>query len=54
MAAVGLVLTFADPTQAQGTKPVAKDFGWHSDLETAKAAARRSGKPLFVVFRCEA
>jgi hypothetical protein len=26
---------------------------WSSDYETAQAAARRSGKPLFVVFRCE-
>lgn len=26
--------------------------GWHSDLKTAAAVARRTGKPLFVVFRC--
>jgi hypothetical protein len=28
-------------------------FGWHSDYALAKAEARRSGKPLMVVFRCE-
>lgn len=25
---------------------------WHNDLERGRAAARTSGKPLFVVFRC--
>jgi hypothetical protein len=27
--------------------------GWLTDYETARVIARRSGKPLFVVFRCE-
>ena len=26
--------------------------GWHNDLNSAREAARRTGKPLFVVFRC--
>jgi hypothetical protein len=26
--------------------------GWHHNLERSAAAARNSGKPLFVVFRC--
>ena len=26
--------------------------GWHTDLNPAREAARRTGKPLFVVFRC--
>ena len=26
---------------------------WHKDYVTAKAEAKRTGKPLFVVFRCE-
>ncbi len=26
---------------------------WRTDYEGAKATARQSGKPLFVVFRCE-
>jgi hypothetical protein len=30
-----------------------RKLGWHSDYASAKAEARRSGKPLMVVFRCE-
>ncbi|HVW00655.1 MAG TPA: hypothetical protein VHB77_09950 [Planctomycetaceae bacterium] len=26
--------------------------GWHTDLNAAREVARRTGKPLFVVFRC--
>ncbi len=33
--------------------PELKKFGWHTDYATAKAEAKRSGKPLMVVFRCE-
>jgi hypothetical protein len=25
--------------------------GWHKDLPTAKAEAKRTGKPMFLVFR---
>lgn len=28
-------------------------FGWYSDYSAAKAEARRTGKPIFLVFRCE-
>lgn len=28
-------------------------YGWFSDYEAARAEARRSGKPIFLVFRCE-
>jgi len=27
--------------------------GWFTDYAKAKATARQSGKPLFVVFRCQ-
>lgn len=27
--------------------------GWHQDLATARTLAARTGRPLFVVFRCE-
>jgi hypothetical protein len=37
-------------TPAAGRKP---EPAWHSDLEQAKRAARASGRPIFVVFRCE-
>ena len=28
-------------------------FGWHTDYAAAKAEAKRSSKPIFLVFRCE-
>jgi hypothetical protein len=30
-----------------------KAFGWLKDYEAGKAEARRTGKPIFLVFRCE-
>ena len=30
-----------------------KSTGWHTDYAAAKAEAKRTGKPLFVTFRCE-
>ena len=46
----GLAL-FAPAVRAEELKP--RKFGWLSDYDVAKAEARRSGKPLMVVFRCE-
>ena len=34
-------------------RPDPAKFGWHTDYDTAKAEARRTGKPIFLVFRCE-
>jgi hypothetical protein len=49
---VGLgLLTFG--AAAQPNRPNAVTHGWHLSLDTAKAAAKKSGKPLMVVFRCE-
>ena len=31
----------------------AQYLGWHRDLDKAAGVARETGKPLFVVFRCE-
>jgi hypothetical protein len=28
-------------------------YGWHGSWQTARDEARRLGKPLFVVLRCE-
>jgi hypothetical protein len=28
-------------------------YGWHTDYEKATAEAKRTGKPIFLVFRCE-
>jgi hypothetical protein len=40
--------------QAKGPiAQVAKQHGWHTSYDTARAEARRTGKPLLVIFRCE-
>jgi uncharacterized membrane protein len=31
----------------------ADKFGWYADYASARAEARRTGKPIFLVFRCE-
>ena len=31
----------------------AAKFGWRTDYAVAKAEAKRTGKPMLVVFRCE-
>ncbi len=42
------------PAQAnEALRTVARAKGWHTDYATARAEARRTGKPLFLVFRCE-
>lgn len=28
-------------------------YGWHADYAAATAEAKRTGKPIFLVFRCE-
>lgn len=46
---VSLLLTV--PAFAQRNNP--KATGWHTDYAAARAEAKRTGKPLFVAFRCE-
>jgi hypothetical protein len=36
------------PSASKDASPV-----WQTDYTAARATARKSGKPLFVVFRCE-
>jgi hypothetical protein len=38
---------------AQGKRPDPAQYGWHTDYDKARAEARRTGKPIFLVFRCE-
>ena len=38
--------------QSAASKVAAK-FGWHNSWEAAQAEARKTGKPLMVVFRCD-
>jgi hypothetical protein len=43
-----LAALFASPLAADEARP-----RWLTDYEQARKAARDSGKPIFVVFRCE-
>jgi hypothetical protein len=38
---------------SSGQKAAGKDAAWRTDYAAARAEARRAGKPLFVVFRCQ-
>jgi hypothetical protein len=49
--AVVAALIVAAPVFAQRSNP--KATGWYTDYASAKAEAKRTGKPLFVAFRCE-
>ena len=49
---IGVGLLGLGSASGQGGKSAAKN-GWHASLDTAKALARKTGKPLMVVFRCE-
>ena len=49
-----LGLLVATPLLAQtNATQLTKQFGWHSNLEGAMTSARQSGKPIFLVFRCD-
>ena len=50
LAGLALVLL---PTAAPSADPDPKKFGWHTDYAAAQAEAKRTGKPMLVVFRCE-
>jgi predicted NBD/HSP70 family sugar kinase len=39
---------------AQRTRIDAAQYGWQTDYQAARALAKKTGKPLFVTFRCEA
>jgi hypothetical protein len=50
----GLVLLAAPGLSvAQPRKLDPAKHGWHSDYAEARAEAKRTGKPIFLVFRCE-
>jgi hypothetical protein len=34
-------------------EPDAAKYGWYADYAAGKAEARRTGKPIMLVFRCE-
>lgn len=41
-----------NPAQAQRRGDHAADFGWESNYAAGLETARRTGRPLMVVFRC--
>jgi hypothetical protein len=47
------LLLLPGSAEAQSRKLDPARFGWHADYDAAKAEARRTGKPIFLVFRCE-
>ena len=49
----GLLTLLSAATAPAQTGQAAAKHGWHTDYDTAKAEARRTGKPIFLVFRCE-
>jgi hypothetical protein len=53
-ALAGLALVLF-PTSAPAAPPKfdAAKLGWHADYAAATAEAKRTGKPIFLVFRCE-
>ena len=52
--ALVILAVAAVPALAQSeTSKIAPSKGWLNDLSVAKARARETGKPLFVVFRCD-
>ena len=52
LAGLALVLVPASAASAPPKFDAAK-LGWHSDYAAATAEAKRTGKPIFLVFRCE-
>jgi hypothetical protein len=47
------ILLIGAPAIAQPGKGGANKFGWYGDYNAARAEAKRTGKPMFLVFRCE-
>ena len=52
LAGLALLLVPASAAAAPPKIEPAK-FGWHTELAAATAEAKRTGKPIFLVFRCE-
>jgi hypothetical protein len=47
------ILVLTGTAEAAPPKPDPARFGWYTDYAAAKAEARRTGKPILLVFRCE-
>jgi opacity protein-like surface antigen len=53
LAGCAVLLMSASAANGQPGKGSANKFGWYGDYNAAKAEAKRTGKPMFLVFRCE-
>ena len=53
MALLPVVTTLAIAFTSQEPEPNGSDDFWWTDLDAARAHAETSGRPLFIVFRCE-
>ena len=55
--AAAMLVTTAVPSLAQTARPAAQKLdgliNWVYDYERGRRLAKRTGKPMFVVFRCE-
>jgi hypothetical protein len=51
MAALGCAQSIS--AQEMPAKPVEGKIAWHYRYDAGKQEARKTGKPLFVVIRCE-
>ena len=49
----GLALAILPAACAAPPKLDPARYGWYADYAAATAEARRTGKPIFLVFRCE-
>ncbi len=47
-----LALAGTSLAQSKATA-LTRQFGWQTNLEGAKTTARQTGKPIFLVFRCD-
>jgi hypothetical protein len=47
-----LTLACVSPVHAQPDDALARKHNWLPDLTQARASAKKTGKPLLVVFRC--
>jgi hypothetical protein len=53
LAIAGLMACAHAALAQSAASKVAPQKGWHTSLEAARAEARKTGKPLMVVFRCD-
>jgi hypothetical protein len=53
LAGLALLCVPLTTSPAAAQKVPAAQFGWHTDYAAARAEARKTGKPIMLVFRCE-